>query len=129
MPYCKILIIDDDEDDIEILAEACTESGVEGIHYEHSVMTAFMHLEQCKENLPKLIITDLYLPGITGEEFLIDLKHMELYKHIPVIVLTGSKTHKEIERYKQMGAVDYLEKPCSYEEYLKVAQYMKEQIN
>lgn len=127
MAFAQILIIDDDLDDVEILSEAFTQSGVENVSYVHTAMQAFMYLQRCltKEDLPKLIVTDLYLPGITGAEFLKDLKGMEPYKQIPVIVLTTTKLDEEIERYRAMGAMDYLVKPSSYNEYLKVADYIR----
>ena len=124
MAGSRILIIDDDSDDVEILADAFTQSGVGSVHYVHSAMKAFMYLESINDpdQLPKLIVTDHYLPGITGREFLTDLKKMEKFKHIHVVVLSSEKSKKEIERYKQLGAVDYLVKPSSYDEYLQVAQ-------
>jgi CheY-like chemotaxis protein len=124
MNNSKVLIVDDDTDDIEILAEAFTQSGVKSVHYVHSAMQAFMYLQSIeeKDNLPRLIVTDLYLPSITGAEFLKDLKGMEKYKHIHVIILSSIKTKKEIESMKQMGAEDYLIKPTSYKDYLKVAE-------
>lgn len=127
---CKILIIDDDTDDVEILADAFTRSGVEAVHYAHTAMQAFMYLEGVKdpENLPHLIVTDHYLPGITGSEFLKDLKGMERYKHIPVVVLSTIKTEAQIEKYRQMGAEDYLKKPGTYEEYLTVAKYIASKL-
>lgn len=127
---CKILIIDDDTDDVEILADAFTRSGVEAVHYAHTAMQAFMYLEGVKdpENLPHLIVTDHYLPGITGSEFLKDLKGMERYKHIPVMVLSTIKTEAQIEKYRQMGAEDYLKKPGTYEEYLTVAKYIASKL-
>ena len=70
MANCKILIIDDDEDDVEILADAFTQCGVDGVHYVYTAMEAFAYLEEVEhECLPKLIVTDLYLPGITGAKF------------------------------------------------------------
>ena len=126
----RILIADDDTDDVEILSEAFTQSGVENVHYVHSAMQAFNYLQQVekKENLPKLVVTDLYLPGISGAEFLADLKNMERYKNIPVIVLSTIKSEREIEKYKQMGVKEYLRKPTTYDEYIEVARFMKEQI-
>ena len=131
MPNCKVLIVDDDTNDVEILAEAFTQSGVESVHYVHSAMQAFMYLQSVveKQNLPKLIVTDLFLPGITGVEFLKDLKGMEKYKHIHVIVLSSFKAEKEIEKFKQMGADDYLLKPSTYEEYVQVAKTMLARLN
>ena len=130
MAHCKILIIDDDTDDVEILAAAFTQSGVDGVHYVHTAMEAFMYLEAVtsREDLPKLIVTDHYLPGITGPEFLKDLKAMDRYQHIPVVVLSTIKTEAQIEQYRRMGASDYLKKPASYSEYLMVADYLTKRI-
>ena len=123
---CRILIIDDDEDDVAILSEAFLQCGVDSVHYVFSGMQAFIYLEGVEHScLPKLIVTDHFLPGMTGMEFVKDLKGMEKYKQIHVIVLSSDKTPKEIEGYKQMGADDYLLKPSSYDEYVKVAADMK----
>ncbi len=94
-------------------------------------MQAFTYLQDAKnkEELPKLIITDLFLPGITGLEFLTGLKIMEPYKHIQIFILSSSKQDKEIEKYRQMGAVDYLVKPTTYNEYVKVAADIKSKID
>ena len=56
--------------DIEILADAFTQSGVDGVHYVFSAMEAFMYLQNVERScLPKLIVTDHFLPGMTGAEF------------------------------------------------------------
>ena len=107
----------------EFVAEAFTQSGVDGVHYVHTAMEAFMYLQSIEDSkeLPRLIVTDYFLPGITGPEFLADLKGMPKYKHIHVIVLSGSKSPSEIEHLKSLGATDYLVKPRNYDEYVKVA--------
>lgn len=129
MEGSKILIIDDDLDDVEILADVFKSTGVDGVHYVHSAMEAFMYLEsQPPASLPKLIVTDLYIPGITGAEFLADLKKMEPYKHIHVVVLSSVKSPSEIEKYKRLGAGDYIEKPSSYQEYLNVAKSINKKL-
>ena len=130
MAKCSILIIGDDGDDVEILSEAFTKSGVDSVPTVQTAMQAFMFLQtiESKEELPNLIVVDLYLPGIRGDQFLQDLTVMPKYGHIPVIVLSTEKSEKEIERYKQMGALDYLIKPSTYEEYLEVANNISKRI-
>jgi DNA-binding response OmpR family regulator len=54
-----------------------------------------------------------------------DVKEMEKYKHIPVVILSSDRSEKEIQKYREMGALDYLEKPSTYEEYVKVAADIK----
>ena len=126
MTPCKILIIDDDADDVGLLSEAFSQCGVDSVHYVFSAIKAFMYLEEVAHDcLPKLIVTDLYLPGMSGAEFLADLKKMEKYQHIHVVVLSTTKTAKEIEKYQQMGALDYLAKPSTFEEYVQVAAEIK----
>ena len=46
MSGCKILIIDDDEDDVEILSDAFAQCGVEGVHYVFTAMQAFIYLQE-----------------------------------------------------------------------------------
>lgn len=129
MNACKILMIDDDEDDVEILANAFLQSGVNAVHHVRTAMQAFMYLQSVEHNnLPKLIITDNFLPGISGKEFLADLNRMEKYKHIAVVVLSTSKTDEEIEEYREMGILDYVIKPSSYDEYVKVAEAIKAKV-
>lgn len=126
MDKCSILIIDDDLDDVEILVDAFTKSGVETVHNVSTAMQAFSYLEEVDHSCqPKLIVTDHFLPGITGAEFLKDLKGMDKYKHIHVVVLSSIKSEKEIERYKEMGAIDYLIKPSTYDDYVRVAADIK----
>lgn len=121
-PRCKILIIDDDQDDIGILSETLALCGADSIHYVFTAVAAFAYLESVDPaNLPVLIISDHYLPGITGFEFMKDLKSMEKYKHILVIILSSHHTEDEIRQYCEMGALDYLEKPSTYDEYVRVA--------
>ena len=57
-----------------------------------------------------------------------DLKKMDKYKHIHVIVISSGKSDKEIERFKEMGAYDYLQKPSTYDEYMKVAADIKKKL-
>lgn len=129
MSACKVLIIDDDQDDVGFLAEALTQCGIDRVDYVFSAMQAFIYLEQVgPDSQPNLIITDLYLPCMSGEEFLQDLKGMEQYKHIRVVVLSTTKSPKQIERYRQMGALDYMSKPITYQEYLAVAAEMKKRV-
>jgi CheY-like chemotaxis protein len=62
---------------------------------------------------------------MTGAEFLKDLKQMAKYQHIPVIIMTTTKSEKELERYREMGALDYLVNPVTYDDYVKVAADIK----
>lgn len=62
-------------------------------------------------NIPDLIITDIRMPKMRGDEFLYYLKHNELFKDIPVIILSGEDSTTERIRLLEEGAVDYILKP------------------
>ena len=130
MNNCKLLIIDDDEDDVSLLTDAFIKIGVDSVYYVFTAMMAFIYLEGVEAScLPKLIVTDLHLPGMSGAEFLKGLKGMDKYKHIAVVVLSSSKTPEEIENYKLMGALEYLVKPNTYQEYVDIAAELKRKMD
>ena len=62
-------------------------------------------------NVPDLIITDIRMPKMMGDEFLYYLKHNELFKDIPVMILSGEDSTTERIKLLEAGAVDYLLKP------------------
>jgi DNA-binding response OmpR family regulator len=62
-------------------------------------------------NLPDLIITDIRMPKMMGDELLYYLKHNELFKDIPVIILSSEESTTERIRQLEGGAVDYIIKP------------------
>lgn len=53
---------------------------------------------------------------------------MEKYAHIPVVILSTTKSEEEIDAYAKMGALDYLVKPNSYDEYVQVAADIKRRL-
>jgi len=130
MTTCKILIVDDDEDDREILTEAFQEFGLERVHGVESAEKALAYLQAVvnDEDLPKLIITDLNMPGITGQELLNALKGMRRYKHIPVIVCSTSSSPLDIERCLAAGAKYYVTKPSEMTGYVDITQKLSSMV-
>lgn len=63
------------------------------------------------DNIPSLIITDIYMPHISGNEFLTYLKSNELWKDIPVVILSAEDSSTERIRLFEAGAADYIQKP------------------
>ncbi len=70
--------------------------------------TAYKALETEK---PELIILDIMLPGMNGEEFLKKLKSMAGTKDIPVIMASAKGREYDKIRDLDLGADDYLVKP------------------
>jgi CheY-like chemotaxis protein len=66
-------------------------------------------LLQARQSLPDIILLDMLLPKLGGEEVLRALKRDGLTTHIPVIVLSGLSQQNEA-KLKKEGAAAYFEK-------------------
>lgn len=62
-------------------------------------------------NIPDLIITDIYMPEMSGEDFILFLKQNEFFSSIPVIVLSGEESSEMRIRLLEEGAEDFILKP------------------
>jgi CheY-like chemotaxis protein len=126
MRTCNILVVDDDPDDRDILTETFQQIGVERIYGVATAEAAIVFLQEIADDrdLPKLIITDLNMPGISGYELLRALKEMHRYQHIPVIVCSTSSAVYEAENCLASGAKDYITKPSAISDYLHITHKM-----
>ena len=63
-----------------------------------------------------LIISDIRMPEMRGDEFLAYLKLNELFKQIPVVMLSSEDSTSERIRLLEEGAEDYIVKPFNPQE-------------
>lgn len=64
-------------------------------------------------NMPDLILLDLNMPRINGNKFLKNIKNSGFFKDIPVIILSGNESDREVDLCYQMGAAEFVQKPFS----------------
>ena len=64
---------------------------------------------------PGLILLDLNMPRKDGREALREIKSDPALRHIPVVVLTTSKTEEDILRSYDLGANCFITKPVTFE--------------
>ena len=62
-------------------------------------------------NYPDLIISDIRMPEMTGDVFLRYMKKNELYKSIPIVMLSSEDSTTERIKLLEEGAADYILKP------------------
>lgn len=102
----KILVVDDDTYINEMVQKALSSEGF-------NVLSAYSGTEVLlllKKETPDLILLDLMLPGLSGEELL------PLIKDIPVIVVSAKIDHKNKVDLLVSGACDYITKPFELDE-------------
>ena len=75
-----------------------------------------------RERTPQLIVLDLNLPKMNGEEVLAALKRDPDLRRIPVIVLSSSRDQKDILASYNNHANCYIAKPSTFEEFVDVAK-------
>lgn len=108
-----VLVIDDDPDIREALRMILDVYGfrVRTTGDPHQVLA-----QLGREELPAVILLDMRMPELSGEEFLAELTRLGLRGRIPVVVLSGDTTARAAAR--SAGANDFLAKPVEVEELL-----------
>lgn len=79
-------------------------------------------IELAARHQPDLILLDLHLPDLSGDEVLSRLRQDERTALIPVIVLSADATPQQITRLKGLGAVEYVTKPIDVPSFLEAVQ-------
>lgn len=74
-------------------------------------MQGSIGLDLAVEHRPALILLDLHLPDLSGEDVLRQLKGHPVTADIPVIIMSADATPNRIARLKDAGAADYITKP------------------
>ncbi len=69
-----------------------------------------------------LILTDINMPDINGLELLSFVRNNQVYKELPVIVISTEGSHKDIEKGLSLGANEYLVKPFQPEKLLELVK-------
>ncbi len=109
-----ILLIDDDPDHVEITIFILTRSNYNVL----VAQSAEEGLALLQNNTPDLILLDILLPNLQGDEFCKQLKAEPQFKNIPIILWTASTSDIDL-RIKDTNADDFLRKPFDADELLK----------
>jgi len=72
-----------------------------------------------RANWIDIILTDINMPVMNGEEFLRRVKEDEMLQSIPVLVVSTDGSEHRVQRMMELGAKGYIQKPFSPEELRK----------
>ena len=121
-----ILIAEDDEDDRFLLKTAFQEKQYsERVDFVHNGVELVNYLDSLQEkktdqHFPSFVLLDLNMPKKDGREVLQFMKQHPVYKRIPVIIFTTTKSESEIRHCYELGANTYIVKPTSFDGLLRV---------
>lgn len=106
----KVLLVDDEVEFVETLAERMTARGLE-VDFTHSGDGA---VEMAAQNTYDAIVLDLAMPGMDGME---TLRHLRAeHPDLQIILLTGQGTIQTAVEATKLGAMDFLEKPTDIQQ-------------
>ena len=132
-PFVEILLVEDSQSDAELTVRAFRKAkitnvlhiardGAEALHFLFATGT---HEGRKNQPLPGVILLDLNLPKVDGLEVLRRIKADSRIRHIPVIVLTGSKHDRDIAACRELGAESYIVKPVGFQNFSEVTPHLE----
>jgi class 3 adenylate cyclase len=111
----KILVVDDNPDNRQLLKDIVTSMGHTAIPATDGEET----LQLTYEHMPDLIVLDVNMPGMNGFEVLNRLKADSTTNHISVLMLTALNAAEHRVQGLEIGADDYLTKPFNPRELME----------
>jgi DNA-binding response OmpR family regulator len=124
--FDSILLVEDEEDHARLIKKSLNGHGLRNdIFWVKNGAEALEYMKRTgkynKENAPRpgLVLLDIKLPMKDGFEVLEELKSDEMYKTIPVVMLTTTSETDDINRALKLGANDYIVKPVKFSDFIE----------
>ena len=123
-PDFKILLVDDDENDVLLVKRALEKNRIDNpVYVVADGEEAISYLvrkapfdDREKFPYPDVIITDIKMPRKNGLELLNWVKNNPVYRVTPTMVLSSSRDAQDIKQAFYLGASAYFVKPAKFED-------------
>ncbi len=116
MEKMKLMLVDDEERFLSSIAKLLAKKGVDAV----TANSGAEAIEKLKQQTIHVVILDVKMPGMDGNEALIEIKRR--FPLVEVIMLTGHATVESAVDGLKSGAMDYLMKPISIDELIQKAE-------
>jgi CheY-like chemotaxis protein len=117
----EIMIVDDEPQVAEVLAQSLARQG----HRTTVVHSGQEALEQLHTVAVDAMFLDVSMPGMNGLDVMAEVKRLK--PSLAVVVITGHATEDEVERVKELGAVDVIQKPSALMHYRRAIERLHAQ--
>lgn len=114
----KILIVDDFKEYREMLRALLRAEGYSPIAAENGMEG----VELAQKELPGLILMDIRMPVMNGEDAMKILKAEPATSHIPILAVTGCSLDSDRERFMLAGFDGFIAKPIDFDVFLDVVR-------
>lgn len=111
----SILIVDDCDTTRRLLSYIVKSKGYAII----SAINGIDALEKMATNEVELVLTDLNMPQMDGIELTRNIRDVDIYKEIPIIMITTEAGENDREQAENAGVTKYLTKPVTPDELIK----------
>ncbi len=119
-----ILVIEDETQTRDIFLRCLKFEGFYSIGAENGVNG----IKLAQAHRPDLIVCDIMMPDMDGYHVLSEVRQLQATAPIPFVFLTAKVTMPDLRRGMDLGADDYLAKPCTVEQFLgAIATRLKRQ--
>jgi CheY-like chemotaxis protein len=107
----EIMIVDDEPQVAEVLARSLARQG----HRTTVAHSGAEALDRLRTLSLDAMFLDVSMPGLNGLDVMAEVKRLR--PGLAVVVITGHATAEEVERVKELGAVDVIQKPSALTHY------------
>jgi two-component system, OmpR family, response regulator len=114
----KALIVDDDQDLVELLADAFSRDGRFDVKTANNGFDAGMLV---KEFRPDVVVLDIMLPDINGKEVCQRVRGDKTLEQVKIICISGMVEHDKVADLRAAGADDFMQKPFNVDKLLERA--------
>jgi CheY-like chemotaxis protein len=124
-PQLRILYIEDNQSNLRLLER------VFALRDNVTLMTAThgrLGIEIATEHHPDLVLLDLHLPDLDGDEVLELLRADGSTADIPIVIVSADATPGQISRLREAGADEYFTKPIDITELLAFVDHLAAQV-
>ncbi len=104
----RVLIVDDESEIVEVLQKVLTEQASYEVETAHSGFAAGV---VCEKFRPHIMLLDMHLPDINGEQVLKQVRDNGELQLTKVIAMSGKLTYGQAQHLMQNGFDGYLKKP------------------
>jgi two-component system, chemotaxis family, response regulator Rcp1 len=128
----QILLAEDNQADVYLIWLALQEQDLQFefqvIENGEQALASWEEVERAAAPRPDMVLLDLNLPMISGQDLLRRIRSRRDFDDVPVIVLTSSDSQRDRSEALELGADAYIRKPASLEEYAQVAAQIRSHL-